>query len=145
MYSKRREKLFQNSDADCVVLVNVEGSSRPSLIYYTGFTGTFATLVLSKKGEWFITDPRYTEQAKKQTGMKIAEYRGQKKFHEFLSDFLNDLGCKTVGIEKERINLSLFERFSSGIDAEFVGVDEIVRKMRMVKSEDEIEKIKKAI
>ncbi len=145
VYEKRRKELFEKAESDCVVLINIEGSSRPSLLYFTGFSGTFATLVLSKKGEWIVTDPRYTEQAKEQTGMEVIEYRGGKKFTEFLSDFLRDLDCEKIGIEKGRVSLSLFEEISRSVEASFESVDEIVRKMRMVKDEGEIEKIRKAV
>ena len=143
MYRNRREKLLEKSGADCVVLVNIEGSSRPSLIYYTGFTGTFATLVVSGSGEWLITDSRYTEQASKQTGMSIVKYESRKNFYEFLRDFIKEKGCKTIGVEKERLSVRVFEMIFKGFDV--VEVDQITREQRMVKSEEELEKIKKAI
>ncbi len=145
MYEERREKLLDDSEADCAILINVEGSSKPSLMYYTGFTGTFATLVISKGGEWLITDSRYTEQALKQTKMNIVEYKAQKSFFEFLSDFIKDRGCKKIGIEKERISLKTFDLIFKGKDMETVGIDEVIKRHRMVKNGFELEKIRKAI
>ncbi len=143
MYRDRREKLLEKSGADCVVLINIEGSSRPSLIYYTGFTGTFATLVVSKSGEWLITDSRYTEQAAKQTGMSIIRYESNKNFYEFLRDFIEEKRCGIIGVEKERLSVKIFEMIFKGF--EVVEIDQISREQRMVKSEEELEKIKKAI
>ena len=143
MYRERREKLLEKSGADCVVLINIEGSSRPSLIYYTGFTGTFATLVVSKIGEWLITDSRYTEQAAKQTNMSIIRYGGSENFYEFLRDFIKEKRCKVVGVEKERLSVRVFEMIFKGFDV--VEVDQVIREQRMVKSEEELKKIEKAI
>ncbi len=146
MYRTRRERLLEESGADCVVLINIEGSSRPSLTYYTGFTGTFATLILSRRGEWLVTDPRYTEQARDQTGMEILEYRAEKRFPEFLADLVSDRGCKRLGLEKSRLSLSFFEDFSKNLkDVEFVSVDEVIRSHRMVKEPWEVERIRKAV
>ncbi len=146
VFKERRRRLLEESGADCVLLINIESSSRPSLIYYTGFTGSFATLFVSFKGEWLITDPRYTEQASKQTGMEIVEYRAQKRFHEFLSEFVRGHGCKKVGVEKERLKVSFFELLSKSLgDVEFVSVDEMIRSHRMMKTEEELERIKKAV
>ncbi len=143
MHRDRRENLLKESGADCVVLVNIEGSSRPSLIYYTGFTGTFATLVISKIGEWLITDSRYTEQAAKQTKMSIVKYGASKNFYEFLRDFIKEKKCNLIGVEKERLSVKVFESIFNGF--EIVEVDQIIRNQRMIKSKQEIEKIEKAI
>ena len=143
MHRDRRENLLKESGADCVVLVNIEGSSRPSLIYYTGFTGTFATLVISKIGEWLITDSRYTEQAAKQTKMSIVKYGASKNFYEFLRDFIKEKKCNFIGVEKERLSVKVFESIFNGF--EIVEVDQIIRNQRMIKSKQEIEKIEKAI
>ena len=145
-YKERRKRLFEESEADAILLVNIEGSSKPSLIYYTGFTGTFATLLLTKDEEIFITDPRYTEQAKKQTGMEVLEYRPNKLFHEFLAEIINDKKLKKIAIEKERITVDFLEKLSGKIEnVEFVKVDDVIKKHRMIKDEEEVEKIKKAI
>ncbi|MCD6449409.1 MAG: aminopeptidase P family protein [Thermotogaceae bacterium] len=145
-YKERRERLLEESEAEAVLLVNIEGSSKPSIIYYTGFSGTFAALLLTKDEEIFITDPRYTEQAKKQTGMKVLEFRGNKFFHEFLADIINDKRLKKIAIEKERISVDFFEKLSEKLgNVEFGKVDGIIKKHRMVKDETEVKKLKKAI
>jgi len=146
-YKERRKRLLEESGADAVLLLNIEGSSRASLIYYTGFTGTFAALLLTRNEEIFITDPRYTEQAKQQTGMQITEYRANKFFHEFLAEVINDKRPRRIAIEKEKITVEFMEKLSDKLSGniEFVKVDGVIRKHRMVKDEGEVEKIKKAI
>ncbi len=146
IFKERRERLLEESKSECVLLINIEGSSKPALTYYTGFTGSFATLLLTPGEELFITDPRYTEQAKKQTGMNVVEYRGGKKFTEFLADILKEKGCKKVGVEKERLSLSLYESLVANLEGcEFAGIDDVIKKHRMAKTPEEVEKIKKAI
>ncbi len=145
-YAIRRKKLLEESDCDGVILVNIENSSKPSLMYYTGFTGSFATVVITKEREWFITDSRYTEQAKMQTGMEVVQYKPEKKFTEFLADFLKEREIKKLGVEKAKLTLQFAESlFSKLEDVQTESVDEIIMKHRQVKEEWEIDKIKKAV
>ena len=77
--------------------------------------------------------------------MEIVEYRAQKKFFDFLAEFLSDRGCKRIGIEKTRLSVFNFEELLKRLNVEFVGIDEIVVSHRRIKSSEEVDKIKKAI
>ncbi|MBC7221600.1 aminopeptidase P family protein [Candidatus Bipolaricaulota bacterium] len=145
-YRERREKLWEKVRAqgvDAFLLVNVEGSEQPNLRYLTGFTGTFGILIVAEE-TLFLTDPRYTEQAKNQVDLEVLEVRGRWIPQVIMR--LRELGVKRVGIGSTRTTLYLFEELKkAGEGLEFVPIGAPVEELRRVKSEEEIEKIKEAV
>lgn len=124
-------------------MVNVEGSEQPNLRYLTGFTGTFGILIVAEEA-LFLTDPRYTEQAKNQVDLEVLEVRGRWIPQVIMR--LRELGVKRVGIGSTRTTLYLFEELKkAGEGLEFVPIGAPVEELRRVKSEEEIEKIKEAV
>lgn len=143
---RRRERLWQRlqgQGVDAFLLVNVEGSDQPNLRYLTGFTGTFGILLLAEKTRFF-TDPRYTEQARKQVDLEVCEVRG--RWLSRVIEELKALGTKKVGIGSTRTTLHLFEELKkAGEGLEFVPLGAPVEELRRVKTEEEIKKIKEAV
>ncbi|MGB9861071.1 MAG: M24 family metallopeptidase [Candidatus Bipolaricaulaceae bacterium] len=145
-YLRRRKELWekvQSQGLEAFLLVNVEGSEQPNLRYLTGFTGTFGILVLGEE-TLFLTDPRYTEQAQREVDLAVEEVRG--RWVPQLIERLRKLGIKRVGMGSTRTTLQLFEELKkAGQGVEFVPVGSPVEELRRVKSEAEIQKIKKAV
>lgn len=143
---ERREKLWQKireKELDAFLLVNVEGSEQPNLRYLTGFTGSFGILVLAEAA-LFITDPRYTEQAKAEVDLPVSEVRG--RWLPQVVEKLRQMGIRRVGIGSVRTTLYLFEELKKeGEGLEFVPVGAPVEELRRVKTEAEIQKIKEAV
>jgi Xaa-Pro aminopeptidase len=143
---ERREKLWQKvreKELDAFLLVNVEGSEQPNLRYLTGFTGTFGILILAEES-LFLTDPRYTEQAKAEVDLPVLEVRG--RWLPQLGEKLRQMGVKRVGIGSARTTLHLFEELKkAGEGLEFVPIGSPVEELRRVKSEAEIKKIGEAV
>jgi Xaa-Pro aminopeptidase len=145
-FSLRRKRLWENlrgKEVDAFLLLNVEGSEQPNIRYLTGFTGTFAILILSEES-FFLTDPRYTEQAQGQVDLPVLEVRG--RWIPQVIARLMDLGVKRVGIGSTRTTLHLFEELRrAGEGMEFVPVGAPVEEMRRIKSEEEIQRIRQAV
>lgn len=109
----------------------------------TGFTGTSGVAVVSQKEAVFITDFRYTEQASKQiTGYRIVEHKGT--IIEEIAAIVKELGIKSLGFEKDVVSYSMYEAYSKVIPADLVGVTDLIEKIRLVKTEDELKTIKAA-
>ena len=145
-FLERRKKLRQKireKELDAFLLVNVEGSEQPNLRYLTGFTGSFGILILAEEA-LFITDPRYTEQAKSEVDLPVLEVRG--RWLPQVVEKLRQMGVKRVGIGSTRTTLHLFEELKkAGEGLEFVPVGAPVEELRRVKTEAEIQKIKQAL
>ncbi|PLV58665.1 Xaa-Pro peptidase family protein [Thermotoga sp. KOL6] len=138
-------ELINEKGADAFLVVNIENSSRASSFYFSGFTGSFSIILISENAKILITDPRYTSQAKQETDFEVREVRNG-DFVEVLKTVVSDLNLKTIALEEERLSLALFRRISTALGKrKFVGFDEEVKRLRMIKDENEIEAIKQAI
>jgi Xaa-Pro aminopeptidase len=111
--------------------------------YVTGFTGSAGTVIVSQEEAIFITDFRYTEQAGEQAkGFTIVEHK--KLMEEEVKSQLTRLQVKRLGFEKNHVTYAEFDRYNKLLDAELVPTSEIVEKIRLIKTPDELRILKKA-
>ncbi|MGR6897437.1 M24 family metallopeptidase [Rummeliibacillus sp. BSL5] len=135
---ERLVKALNSQNLDGLLITN-----NYNLRYMTGFTGTSGVAVVSQKEAVFITDFRYTEQASKQiTGYRIVEHKGT--IIEEIAAVVKELGIKSLGFEKDVVSYSMYETYSKVIPADLVGVTDLIEKIRLVKTEDELKTIKAA-
>lgn len=129
---------------DAYLCVNIENSNHPEAFYFSGFSGSFSILVIDSDKRLILTDSRYYEQVKLETQFTLVKFEskksGEKKLFEILSNY------KRIGLNFARVSQKFYENMKKNLkDTEFVDFDEIVSKLRMVKYDEEIEKIKNAI
>ncbi|AEH51631.1 M24 family metallopeptidase [Pseudothermotoga thermarum] len=144
---KKVQKLIEKMnemDLDLVLIYSVENSSKPSTYYLSGFTGSFSCLVIAKEKQYIITDSRYFEQAKSQTSFELVEFRGP-DFIGTIASVVRQFNPRKIGLEFQRISHATFLKISEKIESEFVPIDQILSEMRMIKDEEEIANIKKAV
>ncbi|GAB1487161.1 hypothetical protein MASR2M79_22160 [Aminivibrio sp.] len=58
---------LRSAGADALILFSSESDNRPSIQYLSGFTGSFAVLVVGLKGGFLVTDSRYFLQGEEQS------------------------------------------------------------------------------
>lgn len=111
--------------------------------YMTGFTGTAGVAIVSKDDAVFITDFRYTEQAKKQVkDFRIIQHEGV--LAKEVAKQTEQLGIKTIGFEKDTMTYGMFETYKNLIKSDLVPVSGVIEKIRLIKTEQEINIIKVA-
>ncbi|QCR32830.1 Xaa-Pro peptidase family protein [Lysinibacillus sp. SGAir0095] len=111
--------------------------------YMTGFTGTAGVAIVSKDDAVFITDFRYTEQANKQIqDFRVIQHEGN--LLKEVADFVEKMGIKALGFEKDTMTYSMYESYKSLISAELVPLSGLIEKIRLIKTEQEINIIKVA-
>ena len=137
-------KQVESENLDAVMIINFENSSKASSFYFSGFTGSFSILILHRDFRKLITDPRYTEQAKKETNCEFVEYREGEIF-DFLKRILNELPLKKLGIEESGISLYVYNQLRERLELELVPVDKYIALLRMSKDEEEIGRIREAV
>ncbi len=116
----------------------------PNVRYLSNFTGTSATIVISPRKNFFLTDFRYQKQAQKE----ISEYEIEiykDSFDMHLSSLLRRLKSDVVGFESNFVSCTQFEKWSSKIKTKWAPLDQLVENLRMVKDKEEIMKIQKAV
>jgi Xaa-Pro aminopeptidase len=111
--------------------------------YVTNFTGSAgAALILAEKA-YFITDFRYTEQAKEQVkGYEIIQHN--KSFVDEASRIVKVEKIGKLGFEQDHVTFSLWKKLEQSMEAELVPVSNIIEELRMVKTEEEKNTIKEA-
>ncbi|MFW6268912.1 MAG: M24 family metallopeptidase [Bacillota bacterium] len=112
--------------------------------YLTGFTGTAGRVLFTPEKNYFITDFRYTEQAREQTdGYEIKEFN--KDITQNIGEILKDDGVKELGFETEVISYSKYKEYNEHFYCELVPTKKIIERLRLKKEDKEIEEIRKAI
>ncbi len=140
--NKRAESLFEeirNNNVDAFFV-----TATPNIRYLTGFTGEDAFLLAASGKIFLIVDSRFTAQAQNEVfeGVDVVEYKPP--ILNFLKDLLLKHRVHWLGIEKNRLSAELFIELSEIGFLNLVPVSGLIEKMRMVKSPEEIEIIKKA-
>lgn len=120
--------------------------SEVSRFYFTGFPATDGCLLVTPAQSVFYTDSRYTEAAEKKIGAQFV--RNSKELYKELAEFFAANNIKKVALENDRLTLAQYEELCAklpGID--FCTTDALskaIEAIRIVKTEDEVEKIVKA-
>lgn len=141
MYKKRIEKLREKMTAKGIQSFLV--ISDPNRNYLSGFTGNESFALITKDDSYFITDSRYTEQAKLQVkDFKILEYKG--KIIDFIVDLVNSKGITNIAVEEGIVTLSFYQQLKDKYTGEILSGQKEIEDIRLIKSKDEIEKIRKA-
>ncbi|QHS22730.1 aminopeptidase P family protein [Virgibacillus sp. MSP4-1] len=111
--------------------------------YITGFTGTAGVALITQQAALFITDFRYTEQAKEQAeGFEIIEHKTP--IHKEVANQVKKLGIQSLGFEKDHMTYSTYERYKNELPAELIPSSGLIEKLRLVKTKDELKRIKQA-
>ncbi|MEL3961626.1 Xaa-Pro peptidase family protein [Lysinibacillus endophyticus] len=132
----RKALIDENVDA---ILITNQYNRR----YMTGFTGTAGVAIVSQNDAVFITDFRYTEQAKKQVqNYRIVQHEGI-LFKE-VANQVEKMGIKTLGFEKDTMTYGVYENYKSLLKANLVPLSGLIEKIRLIKNEQEINIIKVA-
>ncbi|MBP2620016.1 M24 family metallopeptidase [Streptococcus panodentis] len=131
------EAALAQSDCDGVLVTNLK-----NIYYLTGFSGTEATVFISKNRRIFLTDARYTLIAKGAVrGFDIVETRDA--IGEIVKIIADDK-LEKVGFDDE-VSYAYFKMLESVFSSyELVPMTGFIEKLRMIKDEQEIATIRKA-
>lgn len=113
--------------------------------WLTGFSGSAGYAVLTPDKGVFITDSRYTIQANEEvSGLPVASFGSPTRFCDFLGENLKSLGIDRLSFEKS-VTYATWDDWKSQVPTvEWVPSPEVIRPLRMVKTAEEVAKIKEA-
>jgi Xaa-Pro aminopeptidase/Xaa-Pro dipeptidase len=123
--------------------------------YLSAFSGHAATILITDKVNYLITDYRYFEQAKVQAGHEqkrfevICRDRANQTLASLIIELLNHEGCQTLLFEADHISVGQWHELSEQIEQQsqikqMVSLSGTVETLRMIKSAKEIDHIKQA-
>ena len=126
--------------ADCAVITD-DVNRR----YFTAMKSSAGTLLVFPEKAYFIIDFRYIEKAKKT--VTACEVILQDKLYEQINSLIEKHGAKTVSVNVDTCTLSELIAYQQKLNAEVIAdtkLAEIIREIRTVKSQEQIDKIIKA-
>lgn len=120
-------------------------SALPNIRYLTGFTGSNGLLLIYPGGSVFMTDPRYDIQAHEQVTGKVDVVRGP--LSAAAARWIAKKGFRRIGFEKTRLVYSEYAalREALPLGASLIPTAGWTEKLRMVKSAQEIELIRRSV
>ncbi|MFJ8460863.1 M24 family metallopeptidase [Lysinibacillus xylanilyticus] len=135
---QKLRKALQEQNIDGILITN--GYNRH---YMTGFTGTAGVAIVSQNDAVFITDFRYTEQAAAQVqDFRIVQHEAT--ILEEIATQVNSMGIKLLGFEKDTVSYGTYELYKNIIQADLVPISGLIEKIRLIKTQQEINIIKVA-
>ncbi len=141
-YSSRQKKLFEDasSNTDALLITHL-----PNIRYLSGFTGSAGVLLVDRKRSVLFTDGRYRQQAKEEVQQSRVVI-GSVSALGSAAKWISDSQLRAIGIEAEHMSVSersvLRRLLPRGVRLrETRGA---VETLRMVKDEEELQRIRDA-
>lgn len=133
----RTKQLLTQLNADALLSCKPENRR-----YFSGFTGTSGYVLIMPEAQWFITDFRYTEQAKAQCpDFEIQLHNTERP----LEAILKEAGLKTLAFEDQYVTYHFYKNLADKLpELTLIPAGAELEALRLVKQDWEIEKIAKA-
>ena len=114
--------------------------------YFSGFLGGEGCAVICGGGSFLFTDSRYTEAAEKEAKrFKVIECGGAAKRCALISEIAKKNDIRTMAFEDDFMSYAEFSIMSDGLEGvSLCGASNKINALRIIKSEDEIKKLRRA-
>jgi Xaa-Pro aminopeptidase len=130
-------KLLKINKIDALLI-----KSEPNLRYFCGFTGTTGLLWIDADNAFFLTDSRYTEQARQQVDNALVEEVGNPILG--LRKKIKATGASRLGFEADAFTIGETYRFSNEMGLVTKPVHNVMA-ARMRKTKSEIDDLRRAV
>lgn len=111
----------------------------------SGYTGDDSYLFIDRCNQYFLTDPRYTEQAEQECPeYTIINWRASKGYSvgSALAETVQKDGVKTIGFEEDYLTYQTWKSMQELLSAELIPTENVVERLREVKTPEEIQKLR---
>ncbi|MEG0570661.1 MAG: aminopeptidase P family protein [Oscillospiraceae bacterium] len=140
MNSCSLDKLIRNLQTDAALIM-----SDVNRQYFSGFSSSAGTMLVTRKKTYFITDFRYIAAAR--ATVVGCEVLLQDELYLQLNHIIRENDIKTLAVETKEVTLSQFENLKKKLNVTLVStpfLSDTTEHLREIKSEYEINCIKKA-
>lgn len=122
-------------------------SSPANISYLTKTQSRDSYLLISKKGNFYITDSRYTEEARRALEKSIEISKVKDSLPGLIAQLILNYGFKRVGFEEKHLSFSGYMKIRKELNkkAELLPVAGIIEDSRKIKEPQEIKIIKRAL
>ncbi|MEG0373642.1 M24 family metallopeptidase [Enterococcus viikkiensis] len=121
-------------------------AKRVNVRFTSGWTGDDSFILLTQEGQYFLTDPRYTEQADIEVpDYEIINWRlPGKTVGDTVARLVAEKNIKTIAFEADYLTYDMYSDFTTKTKAEFVQAGGVIDRMRAIKSPQEIQYMRNA-
>ncbi|GCF93003.1 Xaa-Pro dipeptidase [Enterococcus florum] len=121
-------------------------AKRVNVRFTSGWTGDDSFILLTRNEQFFLTDPRYTEQAAIEVPhYEIINWRlPGKTVGDTVARLAEEKGLKTIAFEADYLTYDMYSDFTKKAIAEFVQAGGVIDRMRAIKSPEEIQYMRNA-
>ncbi|MBV1709025.1 MAG: aminopeptidase P family protein [Erysipelothrix sp.] len=139
--SKKMKKcieITQNKGADAALITSAHNK-----FYLTGFTGTTATVLVTKSKQYVMVDFRYIDQARSQCKDSIVRLIDDNyTVIDCINEIIRNEHIESIGFEEDQMTVSEHEHFSASLIAKLVGLN--LSELRLIKLPEEVEIMQRA-
>lgn len=138
---QKLQQALREREIAAVLLSNIA-----NVQWVSGFSGSSAWVLATPADAVFLTDSRYTVQAKTEVkDMPSDSYASPVLSAQFLARHIEGRGIRQLGFESDSVTVSTLKEWEAAFQGvQLTPVAELVGPLRMVKSAEEIEGIRKA-
>lgn len=135
-----REKM-REQNLPAILVSNVDNAG-----WMTGFSGSSANVVVTPEDALFITDSRYTIQANEEVkDVPVASFASPVQMTDFVAEQLRTMGVHKIAFEANNTTYEQFENLKGKLNGiELMPAPDIFTDLRLIKTPEEIEKIRTA-
>jgi Xaa-Pro aminopeptidase len=112
--------------------------------YLTGFTGSNGWLLLADAGAFFLTDPRYAEQAAAEVADAVIE-TSSIGLPTSLGEVAASKVLRRLAFEPAHVTVALKEKLDAAVEVEWMALEDVVETQRAQKDSGEIEAVRAAL
>ncbi|MGI6783306.1 MAG: M24 family metallopeptidase [Aminivibrio sp.] len=133
---------LKKTDADGLLVFSAEYDNRPSVQYFSGFTGSFAVLVLGRGGGRLVTDSRYFLQAEEESFFPLVKMEDRDPWPA-VARAIGELGIEKLAAEDDKLTLERAGCLKKIVPS-VKNTAGLVRRLRAVKDEWELEALRRS-
>lgn len=134
------EKTLRSLGTDAFLIVK-----KPNVRYVSSYTGDDSYLLVSESKRFFLTDPRYTEQAAQECpDFELVNQRAAGGLGACIGKLCAENSIKTLAFEADAVNVLTYNELKEHFSGDLVPVTDTVEKLRSVKNPTEIQYLRNA-
>ena len=121
-------------------------SAPPNVRYLSGFTGDNGLLLVTPASQTLFTDPRFTIQAAEECSCEV-KIVTKTPLDQAALQVIGKKRIKRVGFEASRMLYDVYQRMAKSLPrgVKFKPIGPVVDRLRMVKSDEEIARIRRSV
>lgn len=137
------KKELKTLKLDCFLITSFQ-----NIFYLTGYEGFSkdereAIILISKNCNYLLTDKRYLNELEVLKDFKLVEISPANPPSKMLTKILNENHLKSTGFETNNLTFKEYLKFKKTFK-NFIPFEDLIEKLRQIKTKEEIEKIRKA-